>query len=294
MSKTSDFIREKREALGMSQEELAEKTGVFVSEVRLWESGMLPDSKHLLQLAEALQVGTDEILRGEEEPSESVSEGLPRQEIVSDGHEPEQALSDRQENLVKEESENPQTEQEAAQEDEKESADETEKYSFLSEQEEDEDDFEPIPEDFDESLRRNGFTKKERVWAYVAGTLFILIVLVNLISSGVAYLNRDRTLAMENYKNYIEIDSDPVGNVNVDTVEITVKFKAHVTDFDLTLAVSFSPMLVGNEAYTTEISFSQRDCQKGEVLSRQITYGEYYEYSPFAHIQVNSVSGGLD
>ena len=56
MSKTSEFIRNKRESLGITQAELAEKVGVFESEVRMWERGMLPDSKYLLKLAEALQV----------------------------------------------------------------------------------------------------------------------------------------------------------------------------------------------------------------------------------------------
>lgn len=145
---------------------------------------------------------------------------------------------------------------------------------------------------FDEPLMRNGFTKRERVLGYVAGAVFIFIVLLNIISSIVGYVGRDRTLTIENYKNYIEIDSEPVGNVNVDTVEITVKFKEHVTDFKLSITVTLSAMLGSND-YVTDISFSKKDCEAGAVLSRQITF-EYYEYSPFARIKVNSVSGGLD
>lgn len=357
MSKTSEFIRIKREALGLTPAELARKVGVFESEVKMWERGLLPDSKYLLKLAEALQVETDEILRGEDEAPASgdSAAGSSQKDVQSSGQYFAQGLSpDLKTDVVKDGAEELQTDSSAeahgniqaenaenaieteksekapeaenaenvieteksenAPEAEKsenvietensENVPEAEKSAYMAEEEslqEQSNERESIDADdpfsdedflFDEPLMRNGFTKRERVLGYVAGAVFIFIVLLNIISSIVGYVGRDRTLTIENYKNYVEIDSDPVGNVNVDTVEITVKFKEHVTDFKLSITVTLSAMLGSND-YVTDISFSKKDCEAGALLSRQITF-EYYEYSPFARIKVNSVSGGLD
>lgn len=311
MSKTSEFIRNKRESLGITQAELAEKVGVFESEVRMWERGMLPDSKYLLKLAEALQVETDEILRGEEELAENVAEKTPEQDVRSVGQDPVQGMqSDLQEvhsdkpetpfGLPSDEAENgikdtPTYAGENAQSEESAKTPLQEPLIEQGAESENSDDEDSISDyDFliEEPLMRNGFTKQERILGYVAGAVFILIVLLNIISSIVGYVGRDRELTMENYKQYIELDSEPIGNFNIDTIEITVTFKEHVADFKLSITVTLSAMLGSND-YVTDISFSKKDCEAGAVLSRQITF-EYYEYSPFARIKVNSVSGGLD
>ena len=311
MSKTSEFIRNKRESLGITQAELAEKVGVFESEVRMWERGMLPDSKYLLKLADALQVEVDEILRGEEELAENVAEKTPEQDVQSSGQCFAQGLSpDLQEvhsdkpetpfGLPSDEAENgikdtPTYAGENAQSEESAKPPLQEPLIEQRAESENSDDDDAISDyDFliEEPLMRNGFTKQERILGYVAGAVFILIVLLNIISSIVGYVGRDRELTMENYKQYIELDSEPIGNFNIDTIEITVTFKEHVTDFKLSITVTLSAMLGSND-YVTDISFSKKDCEAGAVLSRQITF-EYYEYSPFARIKVNSVSGGLD
>lgn len=311
MSKTSEFIRNKRESLGITQAELAEKVGVFESEVRMWERGLLPDSKYLLKLAEALQVETDEILRGEEESAENVAEKTPEQDVRSVGQDPvpgmqsdlQEVHSDKPETpfgLSSDEAANgikdtPTYVGENAQSEESAKTPLQEPLIEQGAESENSDDEDSISDyDFliEEPLMRNGFTKPERILGYVAGAVFILIVLLNIISSIVGYVGRDRELTMENYKQYIELDSEPIGNFNIDTIEITVTFKEHVTDFKLSIAVTLSAMLGSND-YVTDISFSKKDCEAGAVLSRQITF-EYYEYSPFARIKVNSVSGGLD
>ena len=311
MSKTSEFIRNKRESLGITQAELAEKVGVFESEVRMWERGMLPDSKYLLKLAEALQVETDEILRGEEELAENVAEKTPEQDVRLVGQDPvpgmqsdlQEVHSDKPETpfgLPSDEAENgikdtPTYAGENAQSEESAKPPLQEPLIEQGAESENSDDDDSISDyDFliEEPLMRNGFTKQERILGYVAGAVFILIVLLNIISSIVGYVGRDRELTMENYKQYIELDSEPIGNFNIDTIEITVTFKEHVTDFKLSITVTLSAMLGSND-YVTDISFSKKDCEAGAVLSRQITF-EYYEYSPFARIKVNSVSGGLD
>lgn len=316
MSKTSEFIRTKRESLGLTQAELARKVGVFESEVRMWERGMLPDSKYLLKLADALQVETDEILRGEEEcaPQEVFDEGAHKQDVHSSGQElAQEARADLQEPQPDTLAAQPDSPSDDAETGRKQTqADDGGTFENLrSEGAADTTEGEPLPEQgeesgnigaddplseddflFDEPLMRNGFTKTERILGYTAGAVFILIVLLNIISSVVGYVGRDRTLTTENYNNYIEIDSNPVGNVNIDTVEITVTFKAHVSDFMLSLTLTF-PEMLGSVDYVTDICFLQNDCEKGEVLIKQIALDSYM-YSPFAQIQVNSVSGGLD
>lgn len=335
MSKTSEFIRNKREKLGMTQAELAQKVGVFESEVRMWERGMLPDSKYLLKLADALQVEADEILRGEEEPQEvfdagaheqdvhssgqnSAQEGFDagvnEQDVRSSGQDPEQEersdLQEPQPDTPAAQSDSPSDDRgtgrkeeqtdvggafENAQSEGAENTTEEEPLIVQGEESGNIDADDSLSEEdslFDEPLMRNGFTKTERILGYAAGAVFILIVLLNILSSVIAYVKRDRELTMENYKNYIEIDSEPVGNFNIDTIEITVTFKAHVSDFKLSLTLTFSEKL-GSGGYVTDISFSQKDCEQEEVLRKQIAL-DGYMYSPFAKIQVNSVSGGLD
>ena len=46
--KCGEYIRRKREALGLSQAELAEKLGVSTYEISAWEAGFFPEAEYLL------------------------------------------------------------------------------------------------------------------------------------------------------------------------------------------------------------------------------------------------------
>lgn len=70
-AKIGQFISEKRKALGLTQQELAEKLQITNKAVSKWETGDgMPDVQLLSPLANALGTTVDEILNGEEEIKE--------------------------------------------------------------------------------------------------------------------------------------------------------------------------------------------------------------------------------
>ena len=67
LNKISNFIKEKRKELNLTQEELAEKLFVTEKAVSRWETGRgTPDISLLIPLSKALKVEISEILNGEE------------------------------------------------------------------------------------------------------------------------------------------------------------------------------------------------------------------------------------
>lgn len=71
--KTGQFISEKRKALGLTQQELAEKLQITNKAVSKWETGDgMPDVQLLTPLASELGVTVDEILNGEEKSRSEV------------------------------------------------------------------------------------------------------------------------------------------------------------------------------------------------------------------------------
>lgn len=71
--KIGQFICEKRKALGLTQQELAEKLQITNKAVSKWETGDgMPDVQLLSPLAKELGVTVDEILNGEEFPREEI------------------------------------------------------------------------------------------------------------------------------------------------------------------------------------------------------------------------------
>ena len=70
-AKTGQFISEKRKALGLTQQELAEKLQITNKAVSKWETGDgMPDVQLLSPLAKELGTTVDEILNGEEKITE--------------------------------------------------------------------------------------------------------------------------------------------------------------------------------------------------------------------------------
>ena len=67
LNKISNFIKEKRKELGITQEELAEKLFVTEKAISRWETGRgTPDISLLLPLSKELKVDVSELLNGEE------------------------------------------------------------------------------------------------------------------------------------------------------------------------------------------------------------------------------------
>ena len=67
LNKISDFIKNKRKELGMTQDELAEKLFVTEKAISRWETGRgTPDISLLLPLSKELKIDVSELLNGEE------------------------------------------------------------------------------------------------------------------------------------------------------------------------------------------------------------------------------------
>ncbi len=68
-------IQARRKALGLSQEELAQRMGVSRQSVTKWETGLsAPDLDRLVELADTLGVSLDYLLRDQAEPTETTAE----------------------------------------------------------------------------------------------------------------------------------------------------------------------------------------------------------------------------
>ena len=73
-SKIGSFIMEKRKALGMTQQQLADRLNVSFQAVSKWENGTTyPNIEILRDLAIVLEVSVDEILAGSEKEAEGLS-----------------------------------------------------------------------------------------------------------------------------------------------------------------------------------------------------------------------------
>ena len=76
--KVGQFISEKRKALGMTQQDLAEKLQITNKAVSKWETGDgMPDIQLLKPLSTELGVTVDEILNGEEKAKEEQKPAVP-------------------------------------------------------------------------------------------------------------------------------------------------------------------------------------------------------------------------
>ena len=68
-------IQARRKALGLSQEELAQRMGVSRQSVTKWETGLsAPDLDRLVELADTLGVSLDYLLRDQAELPEASAE----------------------------------------------------------------------------------------------------------------------------------------------------------------------------------------------------------------------------
>jgi XRE family transcriptional regulator, fatty acid utilization regulator len=84
MATIGQRIKEFRLARGLTQEQLAEKTNKYTTQINSWETGRgVPNRTSLRILADALNVTTDELAAGAEAKSASVAEiiGKARAEI---------------------------------------------------------------------------------------------------------------------------------------------------------------------------------------------------------------------
>ena len=269
--KCGEYIRRKREARGLSQAELAEKLGVSTYEISAWEAGFFPEAEYLLPLSATLGVEVEELLSGED---------------AADGESAAKAVSvaGRSAEINREEAnpevpnpEGPKSSEEQAEEPEKPEADANDSVS-VSGRNKSEPSARPVKsakapaeESYYEKLHKklgetdwekvieppsgeNGFSDGERRFGIVVCVIFILIVIIIQGMNLGKYINRERELTLENYREYIEISVHPAGEgpVYTDLTEqvLEVTAKKEIRDFSISVKVCFSYTLSGDSENT--------------------------------------------
>lgn len=85
LNKISNFIKQKRKELGITQDKLAEKLFVTEKAISRWETGRgTPDISLLLPLSKELNIEVSELLNGEEnkKPKDNIEQLLEYNEIT--------------------------------------------------------------------------------------------------------------------------------------------------------------------------------------------------------------------
>ena len=257
--KCGKYIREKREALGLTKEELAEKLNVGAYDVDCWEAGFFPSAEFLLPLSDALHIDVEELLSGEDlaeknsaapaspssvsEPSfhapfdakrssisEAASDALSDSEGPSIFEAASHVSSDSEGSSISEttsdvspDSECPSASELSASPVSPASSPEAPSASSPTAA--------PAPKGYYEELREkmndtdwenvevppsgeNGFSGGERRFGKILCICFIAAVLIIQLTRFFGYLNRDRELTLENYREYIEISVYATGGQN--------------------------------------------------------------------------------
>lgn len=246
-----------REKKGLSTSDLAAMLGVSVLEVERWERGELPDSEHLLRLAEILDVSVEDILRGEcGDFSERVCEdGQPTdgEPIVSaEIHDTEQ---DADGNVLQ--------------------------YSRCGEEI-------SCTNERKGKYSHNGYYPAERKFGYFVFAVFVIVVIVLAALDFGGWVSRPRELTTENCEDYVSIEIVPERNYNAERYFVRVTAKENVSDFSIVIKVKFYTMGAGTHYETVAL---QGDFKKGASLEQTVTLGNYALETGY---EVVSVHGGLD
>ena len=68
--RTGNFIKFKRQELGLTIEQFCAEMGVERFLVEKWENGEIPETQYLIALAKVLQASVEELLKGLDKPVE--------------------------------------------------------------------------------------------------------------------------------------------------------------------------------------------------------------------------------
>ncbi len=354
--KCGRYIREKREALGLTREDLAEKLNVSAYDVDCWEAGFFPSAEFLLPLSDALQIDVEELLSGEDlaektsaapvSPS-SVSEPsfhAPSEVKRSWGSKTVSAVSSDSErssaseaiSAASPDSERPSvSETTSAASPDSECPSASEAISDASPDSEcpsapelsappvspspplsevpsvfsppvSPSSAPPAEKSYYEELREkmndtdwenvevpqsgeNGFSRGERRFGKILCICFIVVVLIIQLTRLFGYLNRDRELTLENYREYIEIsvyatDGAASGGAfvsNPDEYAVRITAKEDIGEFSVAIEVTFSNILYGEIVRTVNIG--------GESLSEGNTAEETLSFDTVVMKTVHKV-----
>lgn len=332
--KCGKYIREKREALGLTKEELAEKLNVGAYDVDCWEAGFFPSAEFLLPLSDALHIDVEELLSGEDlaeknsaapaspssvsEPSfhapseakrpsisEAASDALSDSEGPSIFEAASHVSSDSEGSSISEttsdvspDSECPSASELSASPVSPASSPEAPSASSPTAAPAEKSYYEELREKMNDTdwenvevpqSGENGFSRGERRFGKILCICFIVVVLIIQLTRLFGYLNRDRELTLENYREYIEIsvyatDGAASGGAfvsNPDEYAVRITAKEDIGEFSVAIEVTFSNILYGEIVRTVNID--------GESLSEGNTAEETLSFDTVVMKTVHKV-----
>ncbi len=230
--KIGNFIRLKRQELGLTIEQFCAEVGVQRFLLERWENGEAPETQYLIAISKVLQTSVDELLKGLDTPVE------------------EETLEKIEPNSVVVAEAKPQEEKGY--------------YESLNEQiaKTDYSHYESV-----EPKSENGFSDGERKFGFILCAFMIALIIFINVSNAFTFLSRPRELTVENCKQFLEIRVSAENSVNEGKFEVrlTRKKKSYdVKNLQLTVQIEFSralnvPYPGGNEIETRQVRFSD-DC----------------------------------
>lgn len=319
--KCGKYIREKREALGLTKEELAEKLNVGAYDVDCWEAGFFPSAEFLLPLSDALHIDVEELLSGEDlaeknsaapasplsvsEPSFHASSEVKRP-LVSD------ALSDSEGSSVSEaasdvssDSECPSASELSASPVSPASSPEAPSASSPTAAPAEKSYYEELREKMNDTdwenvevppSGENGFSVGERIFGKILCICFIVVFLIIQGTHFFGYLNRERELTLENYREYIEIsvyasDGAATGNstvFNPDEYTVRITAREDIGEFSVAIEVTFRNILY--EDIVRTVNIGGESLSEGNTVEKTLSFDMVVMETGY---QVISVEGQL-
>ena len=263
--RTGNFIKFKRQELGLTIEQFCAEMGVERFLVEKWENGEIPETQYLIALAKVLQASVEELLKGLDKPVEEQEINEPIiQSVESETVENKQPKAEKG------------------------------YYETLNEKiaKTDYANYENV-----EPHGSNGFTDGERKFGFVLCSIMLALVILINVTNVFTFLTRPRELTIENCNQFIEIDAVSQSSVNTSEYDIrlTRKKKTYdIYDLSITVEVTFELMLsvpYYEKTIKRQVSFSDSLFKDGEILTVHVSlpHVAYLDRG----IKILSVSGGM-
>ena len=145
-----------------------------------------------------------------------------------------------------------------------------------------------IPPD-ENTIYRNGYTRGERIFGYLVGAVFLLVLCVQLF----VWLGRERDITAENYRDFLDIRVEAAENFNADEYLVILTAKRDLLELSLSVEVRFVEIsLVGTspgEEIAERTEFRIGELGARESVSRTVHLDTYMVYE--RGFEVLSVSG---
>lgn len=267
-----NFIKFKREELGLTIEQFCATLGVPRSIAESWEKGEIPETQYLVAISQVLHTSVDELLKGRQECVEEPLENVATSPALK-----------TEQTAFPQAKQNPPTIQEEKGYYEKlnEKILKTDYANYQS--------IEPHGED--------GFGDGERKFGFIlCGLMLAIVLLINVVNI-FNFVTRPRELTLENYRQFLEVDVSALSSVNEGLHEVRISKKKNAYDvknLQITVEIEFQKLLnvpntEGDLWETRQVTISDELFTDKEVLRQTVTLPSimYRE----RNITVISVSG---